>query len=468
MPEVRYTFHSSKEKQADYSIHRTGNVHFERGVTMTTALDSFVAAPDRYRMPVHFRAKWHGRPVEVAVITGPRFGWVFGNGIEGSWTGGYTVSTSKMAIVVVDRKTRTPLLERYGSRHGNTEVHFLDYVEPRPGQFVPLRIVFTRAKNKSWGLDFRFQVVDGRLWLLDRSNLPRPECAVWIDGVTIDGQPPANTVRTTEPADSPVEPMDWSHVTDRVVSEQASRFDRMMARSVRFETNPQFQALDHTQIAEPGLLELDLGRSSFLKHALSWTLSRATNNATTLATTDSRVSRTAGSIPFRKGQRNILNATAKDSKTRLRSVELSRNANELSARIELISQDHYSEQYTRIAGVLFNPDGLPVALAELTSTYRVTEPVYQTDQLQLDFGGVPAQASNTLHAVFGVQTQAIGAPRGSRWVRFASHQPLLPIPVLLSNSNPDVWKVGLTELFCHYRAGSFEAAGLGKMTCGTS
>ena len=253
------------------------------------------------------------------------------------------------------------------------------------------------------------------------------------------------------PADSPVEPMDWSHVTDRVVSEQASLFDRMMAQPVRFETSPQFQALDHTRIAEPGLLELDLGRSSFLKHALSWTLSRATDNTTVSTTTDSRVSRTASSIPFRNGQRNILNATAKDSKTRLRSVELSRDANELSARIELISQEHYSEQYTRIVGVLFNPDGLPVALAELTSSYRVTEPVYQTDELQLDFGGVPPRTSNTLHAVFGIQTEEIGAPKGSRWMRFMSHQPLMPIPVLLSNPNSDVWKVGLTELYCHYR-----------------
>lgn len=440
---VSYTFHANQSRQTDYAVGKSENVHVPRGVTMTTALDSFVKSPEKYFMPIHFTAKWNGRPVEVAVITGPEFGWVFGNGIENSWTGGYTVGKAAMATVIIDQATGQPLFERFGTN----EVHFRDYVEAQNGQFVPRRIVY---RHKSSDLDFRFQVADGNVWLLDRTVTKNREVAVWADNIKLDGEPAKALTRTTEPADTASEAFDWAMVTDRQVPETAPVFDRTMAEFVNFEAHPQFQFLGRLKHTGPGQLEFDLGHSPFMKQVHSWTLSRFVNGRVAFCKTASRISQTTKAVPFKIGERRVISAQAPGSKTKLRSVVPRFEEGMATASLELVSQDHYSEQFTMVSGVLLNSEGIPIAAGELNTTYRVTDPIYQTNQLQLEFGEVSNEASQKLQAIFGIQTQTIGGPLGSTWGRFYSREPVLPIPVLLSNPNPDVWTVGLTEIVSHH------------------
>lgn len=440
LPQVTYTFHRNKTQQADYTVQHPDNVHFQRGVTMTTALDAFVREPEKYRMPVHFTAKWNGRAVEVAVITGSDFGWVYGNGIENGWTGGYIVSKRSMATLIIDRATGQPLLESYGDR----QVHFQDYAEPESGQFVPRRIVL---QQPSWKLDFRFQVADGKVWLLDRTVTKNPDVAVWVDNIRFNEQPPQKILRATEPEDAPIEPFDWESVTDRAVPETGVLFDRTMAEFVNFETHPQFQLLARLELPRPGELEFDLGSSTFLKFAHSWTLSRTTSDGIAIGQTASRIAKTAQAIRFNDGVRQVVKAVAPDSKTRLQSVEPHFAGGAARANLELVSQDHYTGHSTLVSGVLFNSAGLPVSAAELSSTYRVMVPIYQTDSLEINFGEIPGAASQKLLGSFGIQTRVVSAPVGSTWGRMSSREPVLPIAVLLANPNPEVWTMGLVEIY---------------------
>jgi len=96
--------------------------------------------------------------------------------------------------------------------------------------------------------------------------------------------------------------------------------------------------------------------------------------------------------------------------------------------------------------VVFDDQEIAIAAAESSTTYRVLQPIYQSDDLRLHFGDLPSDGSKKRRAVFGIQTQLIGGPGGSLWARYFSDEPLLPIPVLLSNSNPDVWTVGLAAV----------------------
>ena len=73
---------------------------------------------------------------------------------------------------VISASRRTDIPARYydwlreGLRCGDVEVHFLDYVEVQPGVSAPLRIVIFSEDRRD---DFRFQIIDGRVWLFDRS-----------------------------------------------------------------------------------------------------------------------------------------------------------------------------------------------------------------------------------------------------------------------------------------------------------
>ncbi len=207
LPEVTYAFHLG-DKIETHSTRDTSQKDYLRGVTMTLALDALLAEPERYRMPLWFEGKMAGRSVEVAVISGPRFGLVFGRGIRSSWRG-YTTWVDDLALLVVDKETGRPLLERYRE----TEVRFLDYEEPQPGQFVPMRIILKHEKSSD--MEFRFQVLDGRMWLFDAAPGDDGEKVAAIDDVLVDGRPPTHVVRCTTPARQRIELFDWNAIEQR-------------------------------------------------------------------------------------------------------------------------------------------------------------------------------------------------------------------------------------------------------------
>jgi len=107
-----------------------------------------------------------------------------GNGISGIWKGGWFNGGVGEGRAVIDTKTNT-LIEISSTL--NDEKYF-DYVEIKPGKFVPLRIVIERHTGMYF--DFRFKVYEPGVWLFDRS-IPRDggEPIVWLDNVQINGKP---------------------------------------------------------------------------------------------------------------------------------------------------------------------------------------------------------------------------------------------------------------------------------------
>ena len=179
-------------------------------MTLWLDWDSFLAQPQQYKAPVQFDAVLDGKPVIVAAVSGPPFGLRLGNGLDGvtGYYGGYSVTTASHGLVVIEKETWRPLVSRYGE----CEIHFLDYVEIKPGMHAPLRIVVFNGESR---YDFHFQVIDGRAWLFDRScgegkARARAEASR-------GGSPAKVTARLPEDA-PPVEklkPLDWSRIVQR-------------------------------------------------------------------------------------------------------------------------------------------------------------------------------------------------------------------------------------------------------------
>jgi hypothetical protein len=118
----------------------------------------------------------------------------FGNGVSGTWLG-WVNGTIGKGTAVLDTKTMT-LRE---IRTSNYDERYSDYVELKPGKFVPRRIVIDYHKGRKgvesdMFFDFRFKVYEPCLWLFDRSvetdnnGNEQAESPVWVGDVIIEGQ----------------------------------------------------------------------------------------------------------------------------------------------------------------------------------------------------------------------------------------------------------------------------------------
>jgi hypothetical protein len=116
----------------------------------------------------------------------------FGNGISGSWLGWFNGVIDK-GTAIFDTKTNTVK----EIRTKNYDERFSDYIELKPNQFAPRRIVIDYHKGKKndhseMFFDFRFKVYEPCLWLFDRSVKPdEKDFPVWIDHVFVEDKPAA-------------------------------------------------------------------------------------------------------------------------------------------------------------------------------------------------------------------------------------------------------------------------------------
>ena len=113
-----------------------------------------------------------------------------GNGISGSWTGWFNGGVGK-GTAILDTKTMT----LHEIRTAHYDERYSDYVEIKPGRYVPARIVIDYHKGErdaepEMFFDFRFKTYETCLWLFDRSVDPKTEETpiVWIDNVLIEGE----------------------------------------------------------------------------------------------------------------------------------------------------------------------------------------------------------------------------------------------------------------------------------------
>lgn len=431
LPEVRYTFHESGEKQASYSTSDATRPHLSRGVSMSLALDRLVQKPEDFRIPVHFEASLHGRPVEVAIIAGPTFVWMLGNGVAHSWKG-YTSSVTSSAIVVIDRQTSRPLMEI----HGDTVIHFLDYVEAAPGQSVPTRIVFRSGTETPY--DFRFQVIDGKVWLFDRSMDPQGNQVVFVDQVQVAGADPRQRLRNAEAGKATVPAFDWNALSQRRLLADADHpVAQRLAMMERPMDDPNFGLLTKMKLTGEHAV-IDLGSSLLWCLVRSWSLVHVDGNDINMAhrvsegVADKRKTRASAvaiawdrKLHVHIPARGIHNDEASPPLTLLRSIRCQRVKGRVTVAAELVSRKQYTEFWSVIAGVLWDEQGRPIASAERKHVFRVVDEVYSAD-ITLDFGTLPEGVEPT-HLSIGVGQIPIGRPMGSMWGRIAHKEPIFPV-----------------------------------------
>ncbi len=443
LPEVSYEFKSG-DKATECSLEDSRYPDCRRGVTMRLGLDAFLKEPGKYRAPILFDAKLGEEDVAVAVLTGPRFGRAYGNGVKGSWRG-YTSSVATQCLLVVEKDTGRPLV----SRCGEIELHFSDYVKTSAGQSAPLRIsVFSSGK---WKYDFRFQVIDEELWLFDRSYGLDGIVVTSVDNLRMDGNEPTKVTTGGEVTPlSELEPFDWASITERHAErdEKNPLVRQIVAQPSPFE-HPHYDLLGKTDRGGSGRLAVDLGRSRVFKLARYWTLGRT---ASKTAPSNQTERHDVEAVPIRidesVGGQVAVNA---DGKTQIRSVRLETNGQgELIGELEIVSQNHMQELMAYVSSALLDENGSLVAVADTNSMFRVQSNVYSSRDASLNFG-VLEGASEPKYVLLGLKTIVIGAPMGSSWGRFMNSSPLFLPEQMLAAEESEVWLCGLDTINSNLR-----------------
>jgi HEAT repeat protein len=242
-PRLAYTF-LLKDREQPFAFDSMPDLHHRRGISLSLGLDHLLSNPGAYEVVKQYEGDWRARPVAVLSFTGRIFKLIVGNGIEGSWNG-YCSANRSAGRIVVDRVTGRPLVSVYG----DMTFHFLDYTTVSPGQYAPLRIVVQVSDDdgdSEW--DFRFQVVNGRIWLFDESYYTLGDGhypVARLDAIALDGKAPDETLRWSD-VSSPehVELFDFAQIENRTaVSETWGTIQAVVKRNQPW-LRPSFDHLD--------------------------------------------------------------------------------------------------------------------------------------------------------------------------------------------------------------------------------
>ena len=250
--QLGYAFHlAAREEVQQFTFDELPKGSFRRGVSLWTGLDQVLHETDRYRAQLRFEGTWRSHSVAVIDFVGPAMRLSQGNGIFGTWSG-FSSSSADSMTVVFDKATWRPLVSLSGSR----QVHFLDYVQVQPNKQAPLRIVVF-GDNGSLQFDFRFQVLDDRFWLFDRSFY-REEKAAWLDAIRLDGSAPTKVVRYDREVDAPrPKAFRLADVTDQTGFNENRKLVQEFIRRNRPWVNPNLDHLESVEFVhaiEPGTL----------------------------------------------------------------------------------------------------------------------------------------------------------------------------------------------------------------------
>ncbi len=446
-----FQFADSEKDPANCRLDDETNPHAKRGVTMTLAVDTLVDRPENYHAPVLFEGRLDDRDVIVAVVAGPSFGWVYGNGILHGWRG-YSVSTNTQCLLVIDKQTKQPLAERYGDR----EVRFLDYAEIQPGQFVPMRIV--AFGNQKLMYDFRFQILDGSYWLFDRSYYRESTPVAYVENIVIDGRPPDSRVaHVANLSEDQPSTFAWADISDRQIVQDADNpFVREIASTAAPYQSLNYEFLRSNTLMPDGMLRIDLGLSPMLRQSRYWSLSNLTTGSQAAPSTATLLQQNielpiesieTTTIPYRLDEELAVDiADPLNSKNRIVHLQF-RESDEgiISAIPEVVSTAVWSEQMVSIWAVLLDDQHRPVAATSIDRTIRIEADTYSSRKWPLVFGR-PSGTASPARAIVGIHSLTIGAPMGSTWGRFYDRSPLFPVELLLANRDRAIIEVGLIEL----------------------
>lgn len=463
IPKLSYTFHTgskSKEISVDES---TKDDDLFCGVRLALCWRAVVARPERHHAPVQFTGTLGGREVIVAAVAeSTRLSW--GHGLPRVGYGGYRSMSPERRLLVVEKDSCRPLVSCYG----DVEIHFLNYVEVEPGVSAPLRIVVVCEDYRD---DFRFQILDGRVWLFDRSyrdDEPRAS----VENVLLGGA--AARVTANAPEDVPpvdqLERLDWGRIDERrgawpvgppLVSE-------IIARTRPWE-HPSYKPLLETEIgtgggeAEP-LVRLLIDRPTFYKEIAFWTLTWLSPDAPPRVLPGPKTLEVAA-YPVKLDERVAVNVSSgKDEPywggihTRINSYTVGREDGDLKASVEILSVDKSREIWAPVAAALVDEEGRLLAAGSDAVQFTIHKGIYSTEEtirLGRPHGAEPAQV------LLGLQAMVTSMPMGSRWGTFFHRGPWFSYEQLLAAEDPRVWGHGVRSLHTKLRDEGLERDDLG-------
>jgi hypothetical protein len=268
-PENKFSYHNRKKR---FTVDEQSTLNVRRAFALSTAFEALLRSPTEYRVPVRFEGKLDGKPVVFAAFCGNSLEHVLGGEAAAGY--GYMSFWDSTGFVLFEKGTWRPLVVRTGF----WEMQYSDYVEIEPGVAAPLRIVLISENDRNYRFDFRFKMLDKKLWLLDRVYRDGKVVGSIKDVLWADGKAAATTAESTEKGAAELKPFDFSRVVERraPASRQAAAIGRLMAQPRPWEY-PGYADLMKTFIRteEPvgkATLCMSLGRTYYLKDAAFFTL----------------------------------------------------------------------------------------------------------------------------------------------------------------------------------------------------
>ncbi|QDT21383.1 M56 family metallopeptidase [Gimesia chilikensis] len=466
LPKATYQF-CYKNEQGPREL-PSDNPMIGRGIALTLALDSLRSHPERWKIPIQFSANWNGRPVKVLGLNGPQFEHRFGSGLayqsgRASYQGGYFKTTGRDLVLVVDAETGFPLVER----SAGMEIQFRDYVEAAPGQFVPLRILCKIADS---GLDLRFQVLDGKLWLFDREANQDNQSDVFVSDILIDGQVPQQVVQSQAPDSTRKLPwFPWDELTARAPIQTGDQLSASIATYTKPWTHPSWTTLGDVRVESAPdntqLMRCSLRSYPSLGIARYWTLTRFSGETaeplTCAETLVKREQREVAVVPFQLDQTSLVpppvfDAASPDrrgalggsasSETRVRSFSIHRDQQQRAVITpEILSTTYYTGQTVRITGVLLR-DGTVVASGTSSDSFRTYQTPVSSQQSRILLQNSDRQTGTSL--LLGHRSVVTSAPVGSTWGMFTGfHFQDFPPEDLLASRYAEIREIGLQGIY---------------------
>jgi HEAT repeat protein len=461
-PELTYTF-SSGEESLEFSVDEsTTDIALRRGINLYGDWSTLAHAPDTYHAPVQFSGILGGKQVVVStLIESVRSQW--NNGLKRfGRVGGYHSSYAPYGLLIVEKDTSRPILSRYDE----VEIYYLDYVELESGGSAPLRIAIFQGERYH---DFRFQIVNGRWWLFDRSYW-NGGLTSRIENVSIDGETAEITARCPEDtalADQ-LPRLDWSQITDR----KSTRGDEpqlvrdIIAQSHPWE-HPSYESLLKSKIvvnesAQQPTLTLHIDQFSFCKEIGYWWLAWFEPNAPPQHFVGPEAVEVR-SYPLNLDEPIVVNDLPmagssgwSADRTRLRSCRLGREDANWLAELEVVSHDRMVGVLAPVAVALVGEDGRIQAAVSEDVAFTIHDGIYATEA-SIPLGHVAVEPE---HVLLGLKAKVTSAPSGSLWASYMDRGPAFSHEQLLAADDSRVWGRAARWLYGELRENGLDRGGL--------
>jgi hypothetical protein len=354
-----------------------------------------------------------------------------------------------MGLVLFEKNTWRPLVVRVG----HLEIQYRDYVEIEPGVSSPLRIVVINENDGGMRFDFRFKVLDGKLWLFDRAYRDGKVVTSTEEVTWSDGKAATSTARSTEEG-TPLEKLnafDFRRITDRhVAGSHGSAVLRGIMAQFRPWEYPGYVDLMRTALSTgkqggPTKLRMNLGPAALLKDASFFTLTWLSPEGTFAAIPGpqkvnvyayslspgeiAKVKMFLGRVSFASG---------------LLSAEMKQEEASYEAKVEFLDATQDKGLAATLSLAIADPQGAILSAGWRNLHFTNYQGIYSAEQL-LHLGRTGD--AEPLYLIPRYRTEITAERYGSSLMSFAHpHEPPLTWNQIFSAEDSRVWGYGLQLL----------------------